>query len=186
MKSVGDSGETFKLSGVADYSVGRHTNLGMFGPESCKELHLVAVEAKSDWAEDSYWQCVAQVAALYRSRKLAGKASCRVWGIISNATHWRFLSIGEDGQLSQSKEYFLELENFGPEAVLLYRLVHHIVKLCFKASPPSTPNDDRTMRRPDSVKVPAARADKPDDSDENLEKRARRSGSPLSSVTGAK
>ena len=49
-----------------------HGNKEMFELEPRKELHLVAVEAKRDWAEDAYWPCVAQKAALYKSCKDAG------------------------------------------------------------------------------------------------------------------
>ena len=69
-----------------------------------------------------YWQYVAQVAALYKSRKDACKEKCRVWGIISNATHWKFISINDQGQLSESKEYVIELYTYGKEAEFVYRL----------------------------------------------------------------
>ena len=142
VKSVSESAEPMKLSGVADYTIGHHANKGLFEPEPQKELHLVAVEAKRDWAEDSYWQCVAQVAALHKSRKDAGKANCCIWGIISNATHWKFVAINDEGLLSESKEHVISLHTYNDDTITLYRIIHHLVTLCFNASPPPTPVDD--------------------------------------------
>jgi hypothetical protein len=145
VKSVSES-EPLKLSGVADYTIGHHTSKGIFELDPGKELHLVAVEAKRDWAEDAYWKCVAQVAALYKSRKDAGKEKCRVWGIISNATHWKFLSINDRGVLSESREYVLELNTYCAETEVIYRIIHRIVTLCFNTSPPSNPVENAGQR----------------------------------------
>jgi hypothetical protein len=146
VQSVNESAEPMKLSGIADYTIGHHANKGLFEPEPDKELHLVAVEAKRDWAEDSYWQYVAQVAALYKSRKDVGKEICRVWGIISNATHWKFVSINDQGLLSESKEYVISLHTCNDDTITLYRIIHHLVTLCFNASPPPTPVDNVAER----------------------------------------
>ena len=145
VKSISES-EPLKLSGVADYTIGHHGNKGMFELEPRKELHLVAVEAKRNWAEEAYWQYVAQVAALYKSRKDAGREKCRVWGIISNATHWKFLSINDRGVLTESREYVLDLKTYGVETEVIYRIIHRIVTLCFNASPPLPPEEKAGQR----------------------------------------
>lgn len=69
-----------------------------------KELHLIAIEAKTRWGEDDYWQCVAETATLYKSRKDAEKAKCSVWGVLSNATDWQFIFIDETGFLWTSEK----------------------------------------------------------------------------------
>jgi hypothetical protein len=65
-----------------------------------------------------------------------------VWGVLINATLWKFIYIDEDGNLWRSKEYLLEIRFYDEQQVLLvYRLLYLIVSCCFKAiTPHSTPN----------------------------------------------
>ncbi len=129
-----------RLSGKADYTIGHSAGKDLFDTEPSKELHLIAAEAKRDWPEESYWQCIAQTAALHMSRKEAGKRNRRVWGILSNATFWRFLFIDEAGQLWTSGDFQLDLRSYDDDQVLpVYRVIYYIVKSCNEASPPSMP-----------------------------------------------
>ena len=140
VNSMEDSGNPVKLSGKADYTIGHSAGKDIFDCEPSKELHLIAAEAKREWPGESYWQCIAQTAALHKSRKDAGKKTCRVWGILSNASIWRFLYIDEAGQLSTSNDFLLDLRRYNEKQVLaVYRAIYHIVKSCYEASPPSTP-----------------------------------------------
>ena len=73
------------------------------------ELLLVAIEAKNSSLDDvDLWQCVAEAATLYKSRKDAGKSKCRVRGVHSNATNWKFILIDEVGKLWRPEEYKLQ------------------------------------------------------------------------------
>lgn len=129
-----------RLSGKADYTIGHSAGKDIFDREPSKELHLIAAEAKRDWPDESYWQCIAQTAALHKSRKQAGKQKCQTWGILSNATNWKFLFIDETGQLSTSEDFKLDLRSYNEKQVLaVYRAIYSIVKSCYEASPPSTP-----------------------------------------------
>ncbi len=129
-----------RLSGKADYTIGHSAGKDIFDCEPSKELHLIAAEANRDWPDESYWECIAQIAALHKSRKQAGKKKCQTWGILSNATNWKFLSIDETGQLSTSEDFKLELRSYNEKQVLaVYRAIYSIVKSCYEASPPSTP-----------------------------------------------
>jgi hypothetical protein len=137
--SIVDS-KPIKLSGKADYTIGHSAGKDIFDKEPSKELHLIAAEAKREWPDESYWQCVAQTAALHKSRKDAKKKNCRVWGILSNATLWRFLFIDEEGELWTSRDYQLGLRSYDEnQALAIYRVIYHLVKSCHVASPPSTP-----------------------------------------------
>ena len=63
-----------KLTGKTDYTVGFGKIYDLFGKAPPRELHLVAIEAKSNFGDDDLWQCVAEAATLYKSRKDAGKS----------------------------------------------------------------------------------------------------------------
>jgi hypothetical protein len=130
-----------QLSGRMDYTVGFGKGKDMFDNTIPQEVHLVAVEAKISIGEEDLWQCVAQAASLYKTRVDAGKASKRVWGIVSNAKQWQFLLIDEDGLLWQSDDFLMDLRSYDESKVLkVYRIVHYIVKCCHEACtpPPST------------------------------------------------
>jgi hypothetical protein len=59
-----------KLHGKTDYTVGLGKDVDIFENTPPRELHLVAIEAtNSSLDEDGLWQCVAEAAALYKSRK---------------------------------------------------------------------------------------------------------------------
>ena len=88
-----ESSQLLALTGKADYTIGHSCGRDIFDKEPPKEVHLVAAEAKREGLDENYWQCVAQVTALHKSRKVAGKANCKVWGILSNATVWRLFSL---------------------------------------------------------------------------------------------
>ena len=123
-----------KLSGVTDYTVGFGKGKDIFDNTIPREVHLVAVEAKTSIGQQDLWQCVAEAASLYKTRVDAGKANKRVWGILSNATQWQFVLINEDGLLWQSEEFQLNLRSYVESKVLqVYRIVHYIVKCCNEA-----------------------------------------------------
>ncbi|KAJ3353953.1 hypothetical protein HDU91_005832, partial [Kappamyces sp. JEL0680] len=101
-----------KLSGKADYTIGYGKDMNIFGRAPPTESHLVAIEAKCQWGIDDLWQCVAEAATLYRTRKDLGKARCSVWGVLSNARLWQFIHIDEDGLLWQTKEMNLDIPEY--------------------------------------------------------------------------
>jgi hypothetical protein len=123
------------LNGKTDYAVGFGKDIDMFDNTPPRDLHLVVTEAKnSSFDHDDLWQCVAQTATLYKSKKDAGKANCAVWGVLSNAENWKFIHIDEDGNLWRSKEFLLELSTYNQDQVLLiYRLLHYLVKCCYES-----------------------------------------------------
>ncbi len=71
-----------KIAGNTDYTIGLGKGYHIFGKAPPVELHLVAIEAKVDWGQSDYWQCVAETATLYKSRKDAGKRNCTVWSVV--------------------------------------------------------------------------------------------------------
>ena len=87
-----------KLAGKTDYTVGFGKHYDSFDKGHPQELHLVAIEAKLRVGDD-FWQCVAEAATLWKSRKDAGKEKCSVWGVLTDASHWLFIYIDEDGWL---------------------------------------------------------------------------------------
>jgi hypothetical protein len=129
-----------KLKGRTDYTVGFGKGKDMFDNTIPGEVHLVAVEAKTSIGEQDLWQCVAEAASLYKTRVDADKAKKRVWGIISNAECWKFIYIDENGLLWRSGAFNMDLRDYMEIEVLqVYRLVHYIVKCCYKAcTPPSS------------------------------------------------
>jgi hypothetical protein len=65
------------------------------------------------------------------------RKKCLVWGILSNATFWRFIFIDEHGELSTSRDYQPGLCLYDENQVLaIYLVIHHILKSCIEASPP--------------------------------------------------
>jgi hypothetical protein len=112
-----------------------------FGTAPPRELHVVAVEAKTSFGDDDLWQCVAETATLYKSRKDADKRKKSVWGVLSNARLWQFIHIDEEGKLWRTDEFSLDLQAYDELKVnRIYRLLHFIVKCCHEACtpPPST------------------------------------------------
>ena len=130
-----------RIVGDTDYTIGLGKGMDMFGKAPPKELHLVAIEAKKAWDEGDYWQCVAETATLYKSRKDAGKRKCDVWGVLSNAVDWQFIFIDETGKLWTSEKISLSLRLFKEDQVFkVYRFLYYIVKCCYEAcTPTSTP-----------------------------------------------
>ena len=141
VRAFSDAGEQSQLSGVADYAIGRSERTSrLSGKDPQKEFHLIVAEAKRDWPNESFWQCVAQTAALYKARKDARKRVCKVWGILSNAELWRFIHIDESGQLHATKPLYLNIGAYDEREVLtIYRHIYHIVQAAFDASPPPSP-----------------------------------------------
>ncbi|KAJ3255462.1 hypothetical protein HK103_006279 [Boothiomyces macroporosus] len=136
-----------KLNGKTDYTVGFAKNssgkkLDIFDNTPPRELHLVAFEAKTEFGEKDLWQCVAETATLYKSRKDANKEKCSVWGVLSNATTWKFIYIDEDGKLWRSNDFLLNIRSYKEDQILpIYQFLYYIVKCCFEACTPTpTPN----------------------------------------------
>ena len=133
---IEDTGKKRRLNGFSDYTIGFGKNLDIFDEVPPKELHLVAVEAKCNFLETDFWQCVAETAVLYKSRKDAGKKNLSVWGILSNAREWQFIHINESGKLYQLEDPLkLNLRRYNEEQVnSIYRLVYYLVKKCSESS----------------------------------------------------
>ena len=127
-----------KIIGDTDYTIGLGKGYDIFSKVPPKEIHLIAIEAKTSWGEDDYWQCVAETATLYKSRKDAGKEKCSVWGVLSNATDWQFIFIDEKGFLWTSRKISITLRTLDEEEVVkVYRLLYFLVKCCFDACTPN-------------------------------------------------
>ncbi|KAI9342860.1 hypothetical protein BDR26DRAFT_260234 [Obelidium mucronatum] len=138
-QSIGDGTKKRRLGGIIDYAVGLNVKeLDMFDKAPPKELHLIAIEAKVEWGTDDFWQCVAETATLFKARKDAGKAKCRVWGMLSNAKLWQFIFINEDGILHQTGELSLNLHVYREvEIAKVYGFLYYIVKSCFDTCSPN-------------------------------------------------
>jgi hypothetical protein len=129
-----------KLSGKHDYTIGHADGEDIHSFLPPKESHIIAVEAKKAWDEDDVWQCIAEAAALFRTRKDAKKQNCNVWGICSNASKWKFIYIDNGGQLWASDEFALGIPMVRDELILtVYRFVHFIVTQCYLCSTQTTP-----------------------------------------------
>ena len=133
-------GKKRKLSGITDYTVGFGKGKDIFDNTIPREVHVVAVEAKTKISDQDLWQCVAEAASLYKTRVDAGKDKKSVWGILSNAKQWQFVCIDEDGRLWQSEDFLLDLRFYDESKVLqVYRIVYYIVHCCYEAcTPPSS------------------------------------------------
>ena len=59
-KTVGNKKR--KIIGDTDYTIGLGKGYDIFSKVPPKELHLIAIKAKTSWDEDDYWQCVAETA----------------------------------------------------------------------------------------------------------------------------
>jgi hypothetical protein len=129
-----------KLNGRTDYTVGFGKGKDMFDNMIPREVHLVAMEAKTSIGEQDLWKCVAEAATIHKIHVDAGKAKKSVWGILSNAKQWQFILIDENGFLWQSGAFIVDLRSYTEIEVLqVYRIVHYIVKCCYEAcTPPSS------------------------------------------------
>jgi hypothetical protein len=74
-----------KLNGDVNYTIGHAGNNDLNDYSPPKDSHLIVLEAKKDWPNESLWQCVAEAATLHKIRKDKKKVNRRVWGILSNA-----------------------------------------------------------------------------------------------------
>jgi hypothetical protein len=130
-----------KLTGKHDYTIGHAGGLNIREYSVAPDSHIIAVEAKKAWDDTDIWQCIAEAAALYKTRKDAGKLNCNVWGICSNASSWKFVHIDNGGQVWESQEYSLMTPRYDYEKILkVYRFVHHVVRACYRTSPTTTPH----------------------------------------------
>lgn len=58
---------------------------------------------------------------------------CAVWGVVSNAQDWQFISIDEAGLLWRSKRIFLDLQSADKSDILnVYCHLHFLVKFSFE------------------------------------------------------
>lgn len=128
-----------RINGDADYTIGLRKGKSIFDKSPPTELHLIALEAKTAYEEDDFWQCVAEMATIFRSRKDAGKRRCSVWGVLSNALDWIFIYIDEQGNLMRAKKVSLDLPKYDEDEIMaVYRRLYYIVKCCFEAVTPTT------------------------------------------------
>lgn len=76
------------------------------------------------------------------TRKDANKEKCSVWGVLSNATTWKFIYIDEDGKLWRSNDFLLNIRSYKEDQILpIYQFLYYIVKCCFEACTPTpSPN----------------------------------------------
>jgi hypothetical protein len=125
-----------KLTGKADYTVGLAREINIFDKVFPCEAHLVVMQIREDEREEDWeQQCIPEVASLHKNRVDAGKVNTKVWGILSNATHWKFFFIDESHFLWQSDEFSLNISTYVESKMLhIYRLVHYIVKCCYEAN----------------------------------------------------
>jgi hypothetical protein len=131
-KIVGNKKRT--IIGDTDYTIGLGKGYDIFSKTPPRELFVIAIEAKVDFGTNDYWQCVAETATLYKSRKDAGKTKCSVWGVLSNAADWQFISIDEKGLLWTSEKISMNLYSLKEEQVLkVYRFLYFVVKSCYDA-----------------------------------------------------
>jgi hypothetical protein len=80
------------FQGIAEYIIGK-SNLDIFDKQHPNEFQLVAVEAACILDRGSFWQCIAEAAALHTMRKERVPDTGRTRGILSDAEHWTFIRI---------------------------------------------------------------------------------------------
>ena len=136
-----------ELGGSADYCIGRKTPF-----DHLQEINLVALEAKKEFPKQTWIQCFAEAACLYKQRvdhnkKIddqggdeSRKKNPRVWGIYTNASTWQFLHIDNHGQLFITEDSFsLTLPEIGldfhGQLNKIYRMVHYIIRNALISSP---------------------------------------------------
>ena len=141
--SVAENGKRRRLNGKTDYTIGfGGEDFDIFDITPPNELHLVAVEAKCNLSESDFWQCFAETATLYKSRKDKKKKKLAVWGVCSDAVDWIFIHIDQNGLLYRSEKYTLDLRTYEEERVFpIYRMLYYLVKCCFESSPPVSSAD---------------------------------------------
>ena len=153
-----------KLTGSVDFSIGFGRGSDVFGKAPSQIYLCVTVEAKKSQLDNSdFVQCLSEAATLYKARKDAGEVECSVYGVLSNATQWRFLLIDKDGKLSgsedccvwgvlsdamhwkfifiddsgklwRSDEHTVQLMFYDKEGILpVYRFLYCLIKRCFES-----------------------------------------------------
>ena len=128
-----------RITGKTDYTVGFGKTYDIFDKTPPRELHLVAIEAKKSFEDEDLWECVAEAATLYKSRKDAGKEKCGVWGILSSANRWLFIYVDEEGLLWRANELSMNLRSYDSVQVLnVYRMLYYVTKCCYRACTPKT------------------------------------------------
>ena len=109
-----------RLNGNCDYTICHRG-------QRCSP-HLVIMQTEIASVE-SFLQCSAACASIRYRKTEAGLSNVEVYGIISSGSNWRFIIIRENGYLSVSIEYLLNIRTFIKEEFdLIYRLVHYVVK----------------------------------------------------------
>ena len=118
-----------RLRGKTDLAIGWHVL------DQNPRLRLIVVEAKFndlEWKDMCY--CTAQAAALYKSYKDSESSNCCVWGVISKASHWKFIFIDHSGKLWRSKDFIIDLCRFDENLILMvYRRLYYVMKCCADA-----------------------------------------------------
>lgn len=119
------------LHGKTDLAIGWH----LLDKNPASRLRLIVAEAKNN---DLEWKdmccCTAQAAALYKSFKDLESSNCCVWGVISNASHWKFIFIDNSGELWRSKEFIIDLCRFDENLIrMVYRILYYVMKCCADA-----------------------------------------------------
>ena len=127
--SVASSCGKRRLHGRTDPAIGS----SVWDQNPASQLRFIVVEAKNndlDWQDLCY--CTAQAAALYRTYKDSGSSNCCVWGVISNASHWKFIFIDESGNLWRSNEFIVEISRFYDELhiKMVYRILYYVITCC--------------------------------------------------------
>jgi hypothetical protein len=126
-----------RLNGKCDYTI-CHRGFR-------KLPHLVAIEAKTANKDKTLRQCYGECASIYYRRKEDNMRNRCVYGIHSTGSSWYFIFVDENGTISQSQEYPLNVKHYvKEEVILIYRLVHYVVHQSFLNSERTTPNTSTT------------------------------------------
>ena len=115
-----------RIRGKVDYLVGFDGK-----PHSQKFLLVIKQAAKCGSDRTDFIQCLAATAALYTSREDSGS----VYGVLSDGIKWQFIQIDDAGTLLRSDEYSIDiLGNKGAAVLVVYRVLHYMVKECYDAA----------------------------------------------------
>ena len=133
VKTIVNATSNRRLVGKTHVAIGSRESIPEGGEPKRHNLRLIVAEARND---DSEWRdvclCTAQIATIYKLRRDSGCSDCRVWGVITIASHWEFIHVDSTGKLWRSPVQLVELLRFDENQIFkLYRFLYHVVKCCF-------------------------------------------------------
>ena len=123
------------LHGKTDFGIGYHRGCDVFKENPPADLRLVVAQSKfRDFEYKDMCYCIAQAAALHKFLKDSGSEDCCVWGVLSDAMHWKFIFIDDSGKLWRSDEHTVQLMFYDKEGILpVYRFLYCLIKRCFES-----------------------------------------------------